>query len=210
MSVKVNLVPRDVARRQRANRAYGFVGAGFLGLLVIFGFLYWMQVQRVNDAQDVVDEEQARVAALQADLNALSDYQQLQGRLEDANQLITLALGSEASIAGILQDVAAVMPGDAQLNSLAVSVGSIAEPGLGDVRPSFGAIQLTGLSIRGHAPGLERLLLEFDKIAAFSDIYFSNSTLDPISGQSTFGVSVDLGPEILTGRYLLGIPEELR
>lgn len=57
MSVKVNLVPRDVARKQRANRVYGYVAAGFLGLLVIFGLLYWMQVQRVNDAQAAVDEE---------------------------------------------------------------------------------------------------------------------------------------------------------
>lgn len=210
MSVRVNLVPREVARRQRTTRAYGFIAAGFLGLLVIFGFLYWMQVQRVNDAQAALDEEQARVAALQAELNALTEYRELQTRLDDANELITLALGAEASIAGVLQDVAAVMPGDAQLNSLSVSVGTVAEAGLGDTRPSFGSIALTGLSLRGHAPGLERLLLEFDKIAAFSDIYFSNSTLDPISGQSTFGVSVDLGPEILTGRYLVGIPEDLR
>ena len=210
MSVKVNLVPREVAKRQRTTRLYGFVGAAFIGLLLIFGLLYFMQVQRVNDAQVAVDEEQARVAALQAELNALGEYQQLQRRRDEANQLVTVALASETSMAAVLQDVAAVMPGDAQLNSLSITAGTVSEPGLGGTRPAFGVISLTGLSLRGHAPGLERLLLEFDKIAAFDDVYFSNSTLEPISGQSTFGVSIDLGPEVLTGRYLQGIPEELR
>ncbi len=56
---------------------------------------------------------------------------------------------------------------------------------LGDARDSWGTITMTGQTRLGHAPGLERLLLEFDKIAAFSDLYFSNSTVDE-RGVSTF------------------------
>ena len=60
----------------------------------------------------------------------------------------------------------------------------------------------------------ERTLLEFDKIAGFSDVFFGSSTLEEVEGLTapvaSFDVEIDLGPEIYTGRYLDGLPEGLR
>jgi hypothetical protein len=86
----------------------------------------------------------------------------------------------------------------------------ITEPtaSLGDARPAFGQLTLSGRTL-DHAPGVERLLISLDQIAAFSDVFFQTGT-DTETNDVTFTVTADLGPEMFTGRYLTGLPEVLR
>lgn len=207
--VRVNLLPEDVRKRGEAGRRNGLVAVGFVVLLAVIGAVYFLQVQRVNSAQDDLDAEQATLQALQADLADLQEFETLRTLQQQGHDVLRLALSGEASVAGILQDIAAVMPTDAQLDNLVVTVTGESDQQLGDTRAAWGTLVLTGQTRLGHAPGLERLLLEFDKIAAFSDLYFSDSTIDE-RGVSTFNAQADLGPEVLTGRYVDGLPEELR
>jgi Tfp pilus assembly protein PilN len=211
VNARVNLLPREVEARNRAARQRaGLAGAGVLFLAILVA-LYLFQVGRVNDTQARLEAEQAELSALQADLATLTEFQDLERRRDEANELLATALGGEASVAGVLQDLAAVFPTDADLTSLAVTVTG--EPGaaaLGAERPSYGQLTGSGRTTRGHAPGLERLLLELEKVGAFSDVYFGSSTLDEEGGFATFSIDVQLGPEILTRRYANGLPEELR
>jgi Tfp pilus assembly protein PilN len=209
MSVKVNLLPREVAARSRASRQSAMVAGAFAVLVLLIAGAWFWQNNRVNAAQAVVDDEQATLSALQSERSELASYQDLGQRLDSATQVLQQAMGGEVSFAGILQDIAAVMPPDTQLDNLTLTVAEPADPELGDLRPSLGTIGMTGKTLGGHAPGLERFLIEFDKMNAFSDLFFSNSSLDEL-GISTFNVQADLGPEILTGRYVGGLPEELR
>jgi Tfp pilus assembly protein PilN len=121
-TVRVNLLPDTVRRRESANRRNALIGVGFVGLLALIGAGYWMAVQDVNNAQAEVDDEQATLSALQADLAALQEFSQLQNLRQQGDRMLQSALGAEASVAGILQDLATVMPGTAQLNSLAITV----------------------------------------------------------------------------------------
>jgi Tfp pilus assembly protein PilN len=207
--VRVNLLPEDAKRKDAANRRNGLIAAGFVGLAAVIGGVYFWQLQRVEDAQAVVDEEDAVLTALQADLASLEEFEQLRALRDQGDEVLRSALGGEASPAGVLQDVAAVMPPDAQLDSLAISVTGRTAGQLGDQRDSWATVSISGQTRQGHAPGVERFLLEFDKIAAFTDLYFSNSTVDE-RGVATFTAEIDLGPEILTGRYVDGLPEELQ
>jgi Tfp pilus assembly protein PilN len=208
-TVRVNLLPDTVRRRESANRRNALIGVGFVGLLALIGAGYWVAVQDVNNAQAEVDEEQATLSALRADLAALQEFSELRNLREQGDRMLQSALGAEASAAGVLQDLATVMPGTAQLNSLAITLSGPNQDASGTRPTTWGTVTMSGETLHGHAPGLERFLLEMDKIAAFSDLYFSNSTVDE-RGVSTFSASANLGPEVLTGRYADGLPEELR
>lgn len=210
MSVRVNMLPRSVAERQAAARQRGGLVAGGVALLAALAAITLWQEGRISDAEVRRDDAQAVLATLQSEEAELSEFADLQRRTDEAEEQIRTALGGEVSIAGILQDLASVMPSDAELESLTVTV-TPDEPTPGIEANALGSLQLVGRSLNDHAPGLERLLLELDKVAAFHDLFFTSSVLqDPEEPYPTFTVESQLGPEILTQRYADGIPEGLR
>lgn len=209
MSVRVNLLPQTVAEKQAASRQRGGLILGGVALLAALGAVTFWQNGRIADAEDRRDDQQAVLTALRADEAQLAEFADLQGRVREADELIVAALGDEASFAGILQDVAAVMPSDGQLESLSIVLADV--PTVGVDAAAVGTLTAVGKSLNAHAPGLERLLLEFDKVAAFHDLFFTSSVLeDPEQPYPTFSVEAQLGPEIRTERYAEGVPEGLR
>jgi hypothetical protein len=210
MSVRVNLLPQETSARQAAaRRRVALVAAGVVILAGLGTATVW-QNGRIADANDRLADEQAVLSALQAEQAQLREFADLEERLAESDELIAQALGSETSFAAVLQDVAAVMPSDAQLESLTIAVDT-ANPNTGVESTSLGTLVAVGRSLNDHAPGLERMLLELDKVLAFHDLYFTSSVLeDPELPYPTFTVEAQLGPEVLTGRYAEGIPEGLR
>jgi Tfp pilus assembly protein PilN len=209
MSVRVNLLPREAVEKQAAGRQRNAFAAGALALIAVLGLVYWWQVSRVNDARDELAVEQARVEELRAEVAALGEFDDLQQRRDEADESIELTLSDEVTMAGILQDLAAVMPNDAQLDTLGVTVS---QPDVeeGNDR-SVGSFNLTGKTLTSHAPGVERLLLSLDKIVSFTELFVNSSTLeDPDDSVANFSVEGNLGPEVRTERYRDGLPQELR
>jgi Tfp pilus assembly protein PilN len=180
-----------------------------VGLVGVLGLLYLVQLNRVGDARERLEAEEARVAELEAEVAELQEFQDLESRRDAADTLLATAFGNEVSFAGVLQDIAAVYPTDAQLETLTVALTADPAPQLGAVRVPIGLITATGATLQGHAPGVERLLLELGKVASFSNVFFSNSTQSE-EGIAAFTVDVDLGEEARTRRYADGLPEELR
>jgi Tfp pilus assembly protein PilN len=212
MSVRVNLLPQATVERQDVVRQRQGLGVAFAVLILLLGLVYWWQVSRVNDARAVLAAEEEELGQLQAQEAALGEFEELEDRRRRTDEMVIAALDDEISVAGVLQDVAAVMPTDAQLNDLTIAVNE-AGPEEGVERPSWGTLTANGQSLTSHAPGLERFLLEFDKIVAFHDLFFTSSSLDDAEGENdivSFTVESELGPEILTERYSDGLPEELR
>lgn len=214
MSVRVNLLPRDVQHRAAAGRQRAAIAAGFGLLVIALGAVWFWQGTQLDDAEAELAAEEQELQRLQGEERALGEFRELDSRRAAAAQTLQAALGGEFSLAGILQDVAAVMPTDVELETMTFSYAAEPTVTLGDLRPALGTLAFTGRTISGHAPGLERLLIELDKVAAFADVYFSNSTLEVIENFAgevvAFSVEVDLGPEVLTGRYVDGLPEALR
>jgi hypothetical protein len=209
MSVRVNLLPHEQTARQAAARQRNGVIAGGVAVVALLGVVTVWQNGRVADAEDRLAAEQVVLAGLQSEVDQLAEFAELETRVEESDTRIVQALAGEASFAGILQDVAAVMPSDAQLETLAITMQPPGEPGV--EATSLGSLIAVGKSLNNHAPGLERLLLEFDKVSSFDDLFFSSSILEePSDPYPTFTVEAQLGPEVLTGRYLDGVPEELR
>jgi hypothetical protein len=214
MSVRVNLLPQEQTARQAAARQRNGVIAGGVAVVALLGVVTLWQNGRVSDAEDRLAAEQTVLAGLQAEENELGEFAELESRTAESDQLIVEALAGESSFAGVLQDVASVMPADAQLESLTLTVAPPVpgtEPETGTESASLGTMVAVGKSLNDHAPGLERLLIELDKVAAFHDLFFTSSVLEePDDPYPTFTVEAQLGPEILTGRYFDGVPEDLR
>lgn len=209
MSVRVNLLPGDVEERNRAARERAAVGAAAVAVVVVLAIIYFVQAGRVNAAEEQLETANQRVAEREAEVADLQEFQQLEQQAEQAALLLAAALGDEPGVAGSLQDFAAVFPSNAELDSLSLTFADPTTAPLGGVRPVFGTLTAAGRTLQGHAPGLERLLLELDKVATFSNVFFATSTLDE-EGVSTFTVDLNLGEEVLTDRYADGLPEELR
>jgi Tfp pilus assembly protein PilN len=210
VSVRVNLLPQEAAAKQEAARQRTAFAGGGLVLLLLLGLVYFWQVSRVDNARTELAAEEARADELRAEVAALSDFDELQRRQADAQEAVRTTLSGEVTFAGILQDVAAVMPSDAQMDSVSVSVGA---PSTDDVtgRETMGSMTATGQTLTSHAPGVERVLLSLDKVVSFLDLHVSSSSLqDADEGIAGFTVEAQIGPEVLTRRYDDGLPEELR
>jgi hypothetical protein len=211
MSVRVNLLPEATKERSRMARQRAGVLAACLTLVAALGGVYLWQDGRVSGAQAELASEQARLVALQDDLAQLHEFSELEARREAVDTRIISALGEESSVAGILQDIAAVMPADAQLDQLTVALGQAAPSADGSTGRSVGTFTAVGRTLSNHAPGVERFLIELDKVIAFEDLFVSDSRLENLDEPyATFTLESHLGPEVQTGRYRDGVPEELR
>lgn len=210
MSARVNLLPPEVEERNVARRrtvAMGIAGLVLVGVLVA---AYLFQLGRVGDTEDRLEAQQQRVDQLNSELTQLAEFQELERRSDIAEDLLEAALGDEVTMAGLMQDLAAVFPSDTELRDLIVTLSEAPTPELGATRVPIGRMILNGASVNDHAPGLERLMLELSKVAAFSNVYFTGSTQIQDTSAVEFNVEVDLGPELRTNRYTDGLPEELR
>ena len=214
-NVRVNLLPREVSQKAAAGRARALVALVLVGLLGVVGAAWFWFGQQLDDKRTELASEEEVLAALRADLADLDEYAALRAEVDASGDILRVALGNDASLAGVLQDFAAILPSDVEITSFNVTLdpdGTVLS--IGDERPAYGTISISGMSLNGHAPGLERLLIELDKVAAFSDVHFSNSTRTDQEGIAAevidFSVEIDLGPETYTGRYDDGVPEGLR
>jgi Tfp pilus assembly protein PilN len=207
MSVRVNLLPEATKQKDRAAQQRSLVGLAGVVLLAILGGIYAWATMQVNDAEEQLAVEEARTAELRGEQAELVGFQELADRRDRATQTLITAMGSEVSLAALLQDVAAVMPGDAQIESLAINLPPEPDP----LVPAVGTLNMTGKTLTSHAPGVERVLLSLDKIVSFRDLYLNSSTLDdPESTVATFSLDGQVGVETRTDRYAEGLPEELR
>ena len=211
---RVNLLPQESRDRERATRTRAVVAGGFGLLVLALGGGWYYLGTKVDDANTELAAEQETLNALRADLADLGEFGELANRAETSEAGLAVVLGNEVSFAGLMQDLAAVMPTDTELQSLNTTIDTDSAPTLGDQGPSIGLVSMNGRTIRGHAPGVERLLLDLDKLATLDDLFMSNSTLEEnellTTDVASFSIEADLGPEALTGRYRDGLPEEMR
>lgn len=207
MSVRVNLLPREIGERERARRHRIMAGLAGVAVVAAMGGAYTLQLRQVAAAEQALADERAELAALQSDLAELAPYDQLDRARTEADAELATALGGEVSIAGVLQDVAAVVPADVALTTVAIAL----EPTLLEDAPtSVGRVTLEGMTVDGHRPGVERFLLALDASGSLHDVTLSRSELDEDLGATLLNAEAQLDVGVRTDRYQAGLPEVLR
>lgn len=214
MSVRVNLLPEATKAKGRANQQRNIAVVAAVVLLAGLAAAYWWAISEVNAAEEDLLAEQALTAELQSEQAELEAFSDLADRRDTVAAALEVALVPEVSLAGVLQDVASVVPDDTQFETLVVDFAAPADPETEEAttpQPVVGTFNITGRTLTTHAPGVERTLVELDKMASFSEVYLNSSTLDePDDEIATFSLDGQIGPEATTGRYDEGLPEELQ
>ena len=210
MTVRVNLLPEATKQRDRAAHQRSLATLAGVVLLASLGGVHLWASSQVTQTETVLASERLRTSELRGEEAALGAFAELADRREVSEEVLTLALGDEVSIAGILQDIAAVMPTDTQLDTLALSIDTPvdAEATGSD---TVGVLNMTGQTLTSHAPGVERVLVALDKIGSFRGLYLNSSTLAEDGERiATFSLDGQIGPVAETGRYVNGLPEDFR
>jgi hypothetical protein len=201
MSVKVNLLPDAVTQKARSVRSRNASIAAAAVVVAVMGALTVAQVGAVTASEQNLAAGQDANRLLQARVGELAPFADLEQRRADAAAEVAAAMGREASVAGILQDLAAVFPPTAELQTLSLTISpEAALPQAGGTRLSHGRLLLGGRVLVGLAPGLERLMLDVERAVAFDNVFGGAATVDEFD-VTTFSLDMDLGPEVFTNRY---------
>ncbi len=204
-SVRVNLLPQATRAKGRANQRRLVASGAMVALVLLLAGIWLWSGAQVRSAEERLVAERARTTELRAEEGRLVAFRTLDERRASLDEALRAAMSGEVSFAGVLQDLAAVMPSDTQLETLAVQLGAP------DTATSHvGTFNLTGRTLTSHAPGVERVLLQLEKIVTFRGLYLNSSTLDdPDARIAAFSLDGQVGSEASTGRYADGLPVEM-
>lgn len=218
MSVRVNLLPREIFERARARR----VTQSTIGAVVLFvgvlGILYMLKLADVRSAEQARDDARVEVALLQDELAELDEYRVLAEQLETRNTLLASSMETEISFSRVLNDLSLAFPSNASLQTLTMEATD-AEGAEATQPPEDGAIDFgeavakttfTGYSVERFAPGVETVLLDFDRTRAFFNAFLTTAAQDELGSTevTNFNGSVTLDRDAYTGRYRDGLPPE--
>jgi Tfp pilus assembly protein PilN len=199
--VRINLLPPEILERQRARRRTAAVVAfGLVVLLLLAGF-YVLQLLRLADLRDDLEQQQATNRQLEARIAELQEVATLQQQLADSRELLADLLDNQVYWSGVLRDVSLVIPGETWLTGLTgaiVEADGVTEVEVG--RGLVGSISFTGFAFdhRDVALWLSRL----EDVRGFVNPWLSTSTKTLIGDTEAvnFTNSVDLSEQALARR----------
>lgn len=212
-TVKVNLLPREYEVQARERRVTGLTVVLVLVFVAVLGVVYFLKVGAVDQARAERDAEQAEVSRLTAELAQLEEFRELADRLQARNDLLAFAMANEISWAAMLNDLSLTFPASASLRTLTGQFDDPEEPGAGEIDPGtrVAAMVFSGYSVERLAPGVEIVLIEFDKGRAFFNSFVTSSAVEEIGNAEVQGFdgSVQLDENAFTRRYEAGLPAEV-
>ena len=202
MTAKVNLLPQATRADAGKTRQRGIAVGVVLLVIAALGLATFLQFGVLEDAEQDLADAQAELVAAQAEVAALAEFEDIEQRLAETNELVTSVLAGETTLAGILQDIALVTPTEGAFTSMGLTFQQ-------DDPSTVGTFTGNAEVLSSHAPGVERFLLQLERPAGFRNAFPGGSAIDE-DDIATFPVTVQLGPEYRTGRYQDGLPEVLR
>lgn len=212
MSVKVNLLPREIAGARAARRTTNLTVLAVLLFALMLGGLYFFKLGEIQMAEEARDTAQADVSRLQAEIASLEQFRLLAEELEARNAILAAAMADEVSFARILNDLSLSFPASSSMRTLDLTLTEAEATEGGEV--SFGnsvaALTYDGYSVERFAPGVETVIVEFDKVSSFFGSFIGAAQLEEIGETEITGFSgtVQMGDAALTRRYEDGLPQE--
>ena len=200
---QVNLLPSELRAREATRRLTSvvvIVGALVLGLV---GLFYFFQVMNLSRARDDLAAQEGVNRQLQAQVNDLQRFQELQNQLEAKQALVDSVSAGEVSWSTVLVDISQVIPSDAYLTSLTGSIaGATATP---TPTPTTGGTTLIGnISFTGvvrETDPLATWLTRLEQVDGWENAWMTSATEQaPFSRIYTFNSGVDLSVEATTGQ----------
>jgi Tfp pilus assembly protein PilN len=203
---QINLLPPELRQRQAIRRNTSFVIALGLAALALVGLFYFFQLQRLSQAQSDLADQQDRNAQLQSQIDALSQFADLQAELAAKEQLLSTIFVNEVSWSSALLDVSRVIPDASYLTNLTGQITATAA-GEAATEPSGGSPETTligNMSFTGVANQTETIatwLTRLEEVQGWVNAWVNSAQEDaPSSRIYTFSNGLDLTQEAATAR----------
>jgi Tfp pilus assembly protein PilN len=202
---QVNLLPPELRQRLAIRRTTSLVVAVALGVLALIGVFYFLQVQRLADAQDELETQQARNAELQSQIDGLQQFAALQAELAAKQELVSTIFVNEVSWSGALLDVSRVIPDASYLTNLtgqitAAAEGEVAEPTGGTPDTTL----IGNMTFQGVAQEVDTIatwITQLEQVQGWVNAWVTSAQEDaPSSNIYTFSNGLDLTQEAATAR----------
>jgi Tfp pilus assembly protein PilN len=202
---QVNLLPPELRQRLAIRRTTSLVVALALGALALIGVFYFLQLQRLADAQDELEAQQARNAELQSQIDGLQQFAALQAELAAKQELVSTIFVNEVSWSGALLDVSRVIPDASYLTNLtgqitAAAEGEVAEPTGGTPDTTL----IGNMTFQGVAQEVDTIatwITQLEQVQGWVNAWVTSAQEDePFSNIYTFSNGLDLTQEAATAR----------
>lgn len=183
-----------------------------MALVVVLGVAYTLRLGDVASAEQARDEAQEEVALLQTRLDGLAEFRRLADRMDSRNALLTSAMAREIAYSQVLNNLSLAFPANASLETLTIAATADLPPATGAI--SFGEAvadaEFSGYSVERYAPGVESVLVDFDRVHTFFNTLLTTASTSEIAETevTSFNGSVSLDTNAYTGRYADGLPPE--
>lgn len=204
---QVNLLPPDIREAQRWRRVTGLVLLGGLAVVGLIFLFYLTQIATLGGVRDEVEAQNATNQQLRLEIADLQRFEDLQVRAQAKQDLLASAFAGEMSFSGALMDLSRVIPSDAVLTSLVVTVTPPTatdgeEPADPDAAAAPGFVG--SITTTGEAQGFDTLstwLTRLEQVQGWVNPWMSQITQrDADSTIYSFSSGVDLTSDVLTDR----------
>jgi Tfp pilus assembly protein PilN len=201
--MRINLLPPEVRQRQRIRRQTAAVIAAGVVVLAGVAALYFLQQLRLVGVNNDLEDQRATNARIQAQINDLRRFDELQREVEASRGMLTTLMANEIQWSGVLRDISLVVPSDVWLAGMTgqtnESTGQVAAPptqgGAATGQGLVGQITFNGFSLDHRAVAL--WLARLDDIRGFANPWLSNAQKTDVGTHKVvqFTSSVDLSQQ---------------
>ena len=178
-AARVNLLPPEIAERERVRRLQSGLGIAVLASAAVVGLLYALQVAKVNDAQDELDSATAQNVALRQQRSELQTVVDTYAAVASKEAVLRSALANDIAWSSYLNDLMLTIPDNLWLTSMGATQsggdGSAASVATVPGAPaSLGSVAFTGIAFDHDdvAAWLEVLARQ----KGYANPYFTSST----------------------------------
>ncbi|MCA1726154.1 MAG: PilN domain-containing protein [Actinobacteria bacterium] len=198
---RINLLPPEIAQRQRARRQTTVVAAIALVVVLLLAFFYVLQQITLGGIDRDLKAQRDKNADLQAQVDELKRFDEIIAEIGRKEELLATLLRNEVRWSGVLRDLSLVVPGDAWLLSMDASVEDVLGTSSVSATSSdiIGSISFTGVADR-H-PTVAEWLTALEKIRGFLNPWISESvqgnveTVPVVQFTSTVDLTTDVTVE---------------
>lgn len=199
---QVNLLPPQLRQRQAVRRLTTIVVAAGLAVLALIGVFYFLQSQRLADAEDELAVQAETNNGLQAQIDELQPYADLQAELAAKEALVQTLFLNEISWSSALLDISRVIPDASYLTNLTgqVTAGTVPPP-TGEAADStlIGTMSFTGVARETET--IATWLTRLEQVQGWVNAWVSSAQEDaPRSRIYSFSSGLDLAASAATDR----------
>lgn len=210
---RIDLLPVAYIERRRDRRNRFGVVLLTLALVVVMLLYYFYLGSQINDARNELADAQAGNAQLQAQINELQRFADLDAEVKAKRTALTTAFAGDIDWPAIMTEVAMVVPGEIWIDLLSASAGTT--EGAAAVASETNAIRLSGktpvgrISFNGNSascmPGVAKWLIRLATVEEFDAAWLGSAAeADSRPGCEppvVFGSTLELNEKALSHRF---------